>query len=220
MKIPLKDNDILVIAHKAVSKTEGSIRTLKDVRPSKLALDLASHGHTSPEVVELALQEASSLVKASRGKLITETRHGYILPFSGVDLSNVDGGESAVLLPTDPDASARNLREALIRLTGRRIAVIVSDSTGRPFRRGTIDIALGASGITPIVDLRGRRDLFGRKLRVKRVALADELASAAELLMGQADEGIPAAIIRGVSYEESEEGARALIRPREKDMFA
>jgi coenzyme F420-0:L-glutamate ligase/coenzyme F420-1:gamma-L-glutamate ligase len=220
MRFGLKDHDVIVVAHKAVSKTEGQVIKLRDIQPSELASDIAKKGHSTPEVVELALKEASSIVKNFKGRLITETKHGFIMPFSGVDQSNVDGGASAVLLPVDPDASAKDLREALLRLTGRKLAVIISDSTGRPFRRGTTDIAIGVSGITPIVDLRGRSDLFRRRLRVKQVALADELASAAELLMGQASEGIPAVVIRGVSYRDSDEDARALVRPRGRDLFA
>ena len=154
------------------------------------------------------------------GKLITETKHGFVCANSGVDISNVPGERVVALLPEDPDASAQKIREEIRRLTGCDVAVIISDTHGRPLREGEINIAIGVAGLKPIRDRRGEKDLFGYVLRVKQTAIADELASAAELVIGQADEGVPAAIIRGYQYPKSENAkATKLVRPKEKDLF-
>ena len=218
--LQLKDGDIIVVAHKIVSKAEGRIVKLSDVKPSREALRISKLTGKNPKIVELALRDSSSIVKALRGHLITETRHGWFYSCSGVDLSNVSGGGSALLLPIDPDRSAREIRLKLEELSGSKLAVIISDTSGRPLRRGDIDVALGVSGIRPILDLRGRRDHYGYTLRLKQVALADELASAAELVMGQCDEWTPVALIRGYIFERDEESdSRSLKRSRSKDIF-
>jgi coenzyme F420-0:L-glutamate ligase/coenzyme F420-1:gamma-L-glutamate ligase len=170
--------------------------------------------------VEVILRESKGIVRMGNGKLITETKHGIVCANSGVDKSNVPGKRRVALLPKDPDMSARKIREEIRRITGKDVSVIISDTHGRPLREGEINIAIGVAGIKPIRDRRGEKDLFGYTLKVKRTAIADELASAAELVMGQADEGVPVAIIRGYEYPKSE-GAKVaeLLRPREKDLF-
>jgi len=217
---PIQDGDIIVVSHIAVSRAEGSIINLNEVRPSTFAVQLAKELNKDPRLVEVVLRESKGIVRMGDGKLITETKHGFICANSGVDISNVPGENKVALLPRNPDRSAREIREEIKRITGRDVAVIISDTHGRPLREGEINIAIGIAGIKPIKDRRGEKDLFGYTLRVKHTAIADELASAAELVIGQADEGIPAAIIRGYKYPKSEEAkATELIRPREKDLF-
>jgi len=217
---PIQDGDIIVVSHIAVSRAEGSIINLNEVRPSTFAVQLAKELNKDPRLVEVVLRESKGIIRMGDGKLITETKHGFICANSGVDVSNVPGENKVALLPRNPDRSAREIREEIKRITGRDVAVIISDTHGRPLREGEINIAIGIAGIKPIKDRRGEKDLFGYTLRVKHTAIADELASAAELVIGQADEGIPAAIIRGYKYPKSEEAkATELIRPREKDLF-
>jgi coenzyme F420-0:L-glutamate ligase/coenzyme F420-1:gamma-L-glutamate ligase len=171
-------------------------------------------------LVEVVLRESKRIIRMSQGRIITETKHGFICANSGVDRSNVPGERNAVLLPRDPDKSAATIREGIKRLSGSDVAVIVSDTNGRPLRMGEINVAIGVAGLQPIRDRRGEKDLFGYVLRVKQTAVADELASAAELVIGQANEGIPAAIIRGYKYQKSEDAkATQLIRPKELDLF-
>jgi len=217
---PIQDGDIIVVSHIVVSRAEGSIINLNEIRPSAFAVQLAKELNKDPRLVEVVLRESKGIVRMGDGKLITETKHGFICANSGVDISNVPGENKVALLPRDPDRSARKIREEIKRITGREVAVIISDTHGRPLREGEINIAIGIAGIKPIKDRRGEKDLFGYTLRVKHTAIADELASAAELVIGQANEGIPAAIIRGYKYPRSEEAkATELIRPRGKDLF-
>jgi len=217
---PIQDDDIIVVTHVIVSRAEGNIVDLKTVTPSKFAKTIGQHTGKPPELVELVLTEAKSIVRMGNRNLITETRYGLICANSGSDKSNVPGENIVALLPRDPDLSARKIRMRIKELTGRDVAVIISDTHGRPLREGEINIAIGVAGITPIRDRRGEKDLFSYVVRVKRTAIAEELASAAELVKGQADEGIPAVIIRGYVYPRSEEAsARELVRPREKDLF-
>lgn len=213
----LRDGDVVVVTSKVVSKAEGRVVKLDEVRPSEFAVKLSEYLGKPPEVVELILRESRSIVRMGRGVVVVEDSRGMVCANAGVDVSNAPPGH-AVLLPVDPDESARRLREELERLTGRRVAVVISDTQGRPLRRGQVDVAVGCSGLKPIRDRRGERDLYGYELKVKEVAVADEVASAAELVMGQADEGVPVAVVRGVVFEEGE-GARELIRPREEDLF-
>jgi coenzyme F420-0:L-glutamate ligase/coenzyme F420-1:gamma-L-glutamate ligase len=218
--VKLENGDIIVVSQVIVSKAEGRMVKLKDVKPGLKARVMAEKLGKEAEVVELILREALEVLRFRNGHLITRTRHGYVCANSGVDLSNVSGGDAATLLPSDPDLSARKIRSEIYRLTGKRVAVIISDTFGRPFRLGQINVALGVSGMKPIHDRRGEKDLFGRELQVKEIAVADELASAAELVMGEADEGIPIAVIRGYKYEASRRpGGKQLIRPRDKDLF-
>jgi coenzyme F420-0:L-glutamate ligase/coenzyme F420-1:gamma-L-glutamate ligase len=217
---PLRENDVLVVTHVIVSRAEGSIVNLETITPSEFAETIAQNTGKPPELVELVLREAKSIVRMGNRNLITETRYGIICANSGIDKSNVPGENTVALLPRNPDRSARRIRTRIRELTGKNIAVIISDTHGRPLREGEINIAIGVAGIAPIRDRRGEKDLFGYTLRVKRTSIADELASAAELVMGQADEGIPAAIIRGYAYLRSDEAsAKELVRPKEKDLF-
>jgi coenzyme F420-0:L-glutamate ligase/coenzyme F420-1:gamma-L-glutamate ligase len=217
---PIKDGDILVITHVVVSRAEGNTVNLDDVVPSEFAKNIAKQYGKDPALVEVVLRESKAISRMAEGILITESKHGFICANSGVDKSNVPGERIVTLLPDDADSSAEKIRQEIKRLTGCEVAVIISDTHGRPLRQGEINIAIGAAGITPIRDRRGEKDLFGYILKVKQTAIADELASAAELVIGQAGEGIPAAIIRGYNYPKSDcAGAKELIRPREKDLF-
>lgn len=217
---PIQNGDILVVTHVVVSRAEGTVVNLDEVVPSEFAKNIAEQYEKDPALVEVVLREAKSIRRMGDRKLITETNHRLVCANSGIDKSNVPGDRNVALLPEDPDGSAEEIRREIGRLTNRNVAVIVSDTHGRPLRDGEINIAIGVSGIRPIKNRRGEKDLFGYILRVKRTAIADELASAAELVIGQADEGIPVAIIRGYDYPKSE-GAKAteLTRPKEKDLF-
>ena len=217
---PIQNGDILVVTHVVVSRAEGTVVNLDEVVPSEFAKNIAEQYEKDPALVEVVLREAKSIRRMGDRKLITETKHRFVCANSGIDKSNVPGERNVALLPEDPDGSAEEIRREIRRLTDRNVAVIVSDTHGRPLRDGEINIAIGVSGMSPIKNRRGEKDLFGYILRVKRTAIADELASAAELVIGQADEGIPVAIIRGYDYPKSE-GAKAaeLTRPKEKDLF-
>ena len=217
--IELKDGDILVISQKIVSKAEGRTVSLLDVEPSPFALKIAEYTGKKAEVVELILRESRSIVRMSNKHIICETNHGFVCANAGVDLSNVNGGKSATLLPVDPDRSARLIREGIFKLTGKDVAVIISDTHGRPLRRGVVNVAIGCSGIKPLKNYRGKHDLYGYTMRVTIVAVADELASAAELLMGEGDEGVPVVIIRGYNYERGDDKATVLARPAIEDLF-
>ncbi len=218
---PLQERDIIVVTHVFVSKSEGNVVNLDEVKPSERALEIAKQTNKDPALVEVILQEAKEIVRIGSNSIITETNSGTISANSGVDRSNVLGERNVVPLPKDPNASALNIRTEIKLLTGIDVAVIVSDTHGRPFRMGEINVAIGVAGIKPIRDRRGEKDLFGYTLRIKQTAIADELASAAELVIGQASEGIPAAIIRGYTAYQTAENVSAteLTRPKEKDMF-
>ncbi len=213
----LQDFDILVVAHKIVSKAEGRILPLGQVEPSKLASDWASQCEKDPRVIELALQEARRIVRMENGVLITETRHGFVCANSGVDTSNVPPG-CAVLLPEDPDASAEELRKKLEQIFEVRLGVIVSDTFGRPWRDGLVNVAIGLAGLNPVIDYRGSRDTFGKMMRASIVACADELASAAEIVMGKTRR-VPAVLIRGFSWTDFEGTGRQLLRAPSTDLF-
>ncbi|MBS7605226.1 MAG: coenzyme F420-0:L-glutamate ligase [Candidatus Bathyarchaeia archaeon] len=218
---PIEDGDIIVVTHVVVSRAEGSVVNLNEISPSKFAETIAERFGKDPALVEVILRESNSIVRMGDGHIITETKHGFICANAGVDKSNVPGDRNVALLPRDPDLSARRIRHRIKEITGKDVAIIISDTHGRPLREGEINVAIGVAGIKPIRDRRGDKDLFGYTLRVKRTAVADELSSAAELVIGQADEGIPVAIIRGYKYEPSEDAtARELIMPREKNLFA
>ncbi|MEM2643852.1 MAG: coenzyme F420-0:L-glutamate ligase [Candidatus Bathyarchaeia archaeon] len=217
---PIEDGDIIVITHVIVSRAEGNIVNLDSIIPSEFAKTVAENLGKDPALVEVILRESKSIIRMGNGHIISETKHGFICANAGVDKSNVPGERNVAPLPKDPDLSARIIRRRIREVSGKDVAVIISDTHGRPLRNGEINVAVGVAGIKPIRDRRGEKDLFGYVLRVKQTAVADELSSAAELVIGQADEGIPAAIIRGYAYER-DEGATAkdLIRPREKDLF-
>jgi coenzyme F420-0:L-glutamate ligase/coenzyme F420-1:gamma-L-glutamate ligase len=219
--IQLQERDVIVVTHVFVSKAEGNIVNLDVVVPSERAFEIARQTNKDPALVEVILREAKDIVRVGPNSIITETRSGTISANSGVDRSNVLGERNVVLLPRDPNRSAQSIRAEIKRLTGIDAAVIISDTHGRPFRVGEINVAIGVAGMKPIRDRRGEKDLFGYTLRIKQTAIADELASAAELVMGQANEGIPAAVIRGyTAYQNAEDvSVVELIRPKEKDLF-
>ena len=212
----LEESDVLVVAQKAVSKAEGRIVRLDDVEPSARALELAAEGE-DPRRTEVILREAVEIVRIRPPLLIVETRHGFICASAGVDASNAPEPGALVLLPLDPDASAARIRARVHELSGARVGVIVSDSFGRPWRQGTIDVALGAAGIRVMEDLRGTRDRIGYELRSTQIAIADELASAAQLVMGKAD-GNPVAVVRGLDVA-GEGSANELVMPASRDLF-
>jgi len=217
---PIQEGDIIVITHVFASRAEGSVVNLDTIIPSEFAKVWAQKFDKDPALVEVVLRESKRIIRMDDGKLITETKHGFICANSGVDRSNVLGERNVALLPKNPDSSARKIRRRIMKLTGKDMAVIISDTHGRPLRQGEINVAIGVAGITPIRDRRGETDLFGYVLRIKRTAIADELASAAELVIGQANEGIPVAIIRGYQYLKSEKAkATELIRPKREDLF-
>ena len=212
------DGDILIVKHKVVSKSEGAMARLEKVRPSRSANRWARRFGLDARVSELALRESRRVVRQKRGVLITETRHGFICANSGVDVSNVDGGGHAVLLPRAPDRSASKLRRALKKNLGIAFAVIISDSFGRPWREGLTEVAIGVAGMAPLVDYRGRLDAHGYSLHATVDAVADELACAAGLVCGKLEK-TPACIIRGYPYLRRQGSARELIRPASNDLF-
>ena len=219
--LSLQPRDVLVIAQKIVSKAEGRLVDLKTVTPSPRAIALANATAKDPRVVELILAESTEVLRQRPGAIIVAHRLGYVLANAGIDMSNVgpDGAERALLLPADPDRSCRELRTRLRERTGVDVAVLIIDSFGRAWRNGTVGTAIGVSGFPALADLRGQPDLFGRPLQITEVGLADELAAAASLMMGQAGEGIPAVLARGVPYERRESGIQELIRPKAQDLF-
>ncbi len=219
-KTPLQDKDIIVITHVVVSKAEGNIINLDEITPSEKAIEIAQKTNKDPALVEVILRESSDIVRIAQNSIITETKSGSVSANAGVDRSNVSGNRNVVPLPKNPNASAQNIRQEIKRLTGANVAVIVSDTHGRPFRLGEINVAVGVAGLKPIRDRRGEKDLFGYVLKVKQTAIGDELASAAELVIGQANEGIPAAIIRGYNYQSNDNiPPTELIRAKERDLF-
>ncbi len=217
LEMSLDEDDIVVIAHKIVSKAEGRMVRLDAIQPSAQALELSGKLGKDPSLVEVILSESRRIIRTGGGTIIVETHHGFVCANAGVDLSNVGLGQVA-LLPRDPDRSAKKIREEIRELTGASPAVIVSDSFGRPWRIGTVDVALGVSGMKPIKDYRGKNDRYGYELRASVSAVADELASAAELVMGKRG-GVPVAVIRGYKIEKEEGSAQELVRPEATDLF-
>lgn len=215
--LTLVKGDIIVVTSKAVSKAEGRLVKLNGVKPSPKAVKLAERLNKDPRVVELILQEGRRVLRVERGIIITRTKHGIVCANSGVDQSNVPEGYAA-LLPKDPDRSAEKIAEQIEAKTSVKPAVIITDTYGRPWRRGQVQFAIGVYGLNPILDYRGRPDTYGRELKVTEIAVADELASAAELVMGKTKR-CPAALIRGYEYEEGFVGAKYLIRPLKEDLF-
>jgi coenzyme F420-0:L-glutamate ligase / coenzyme F420-1:gamma-L-glutamate ligase len=211
----LRDRDVIVVAQKAVSKAEGRVVRLADVEPSDEARRLA--GGEDPRRLEVILREAKRLVRTRPPLVIAETKHGFVCASAGVDSSNAPEAETVVLLPEDPDASAARLRERLRGLAGADVGVIVSDSFGRPWRQGTTDVAIGLAGIRPLLNLKGERDSAGYELHATVIAVADELAGAAELVLGKTSV-IPAAVVRGADLR-GEGSARELVMPPERDLF-
>jgi len=216
--LPLQAGDILVVTQKVVSKAEGHLIVLQDITPSPLAQSFARQWGKDPRHVEVVLQQSRRIVKMDRGVLITETHHGFICANAGVDQSNIEGEEVVAVLPPDPDASARAIRQALRERLGFDVAVIISDTFGRPWRHGLVNIAIGLSGIEAIKDYTGQLDAQGYELRVTALAIADELAAAAELVMNKLD-NVPVAVIRGYEYPRGEGSLAQLIRAAERDLF-
>jgi coenzyme F420-0:L-glutamate ligase/coenzyme F420-1:gamma-L-glutamate ligase len=214
----LQPGDILIVKHKIVSKSEGRLVDLNTIRPSDESITWAKQYALDPRVIELALRESRSVIRRKNGVLITETHHGFLCANSGVDVSNVNGGSHALLLPEDPDRSAANLRRALKKRTGLDIPVIITDSFGRPWREGLTEFAIGISGMKPLRDDRGRRDSHGYKLKASIEAVADELACAAGLICGKLNRA-PACIVRGFRYDPGEGTVRDLLRPAATDLF-
>lgn len=212
-KQPIDSSTVVAVAQKIVSKSEGSIVDLRGVEPSPFARSWAAEWRKDPRLIELILAQSRRIVKMDRGVLVTETRHGFVCANAGVDQSNTEGDDFATVLPPDPDASACRLRAAL-----GCGAVLVTDTFGRPWREGLVDVAIGVSGFEALQDYRGETDRRGRKLSATVVAAADQLAAAAGLLMRKAD-GIPAVLIRGWEWRAAEGSARHLIRPPEQDLF-
>ncbi|MHB8659249.1 MAG: coenzyme F420-0:L-glutamate ligase [Solirubrobacteraceae bacterium] len=218
---PLSGEEVLVVAHKAVSKAEGRVRALASVQPGTRARELGRELGKDPRHIQVVLDESSSVLRASRGVLIAVTHHGFVCANAGVDASNTAEPDSLIMLPTDPDASARALRARLGVLTGVRPAVLIADSFGRPWRQGQVDVAIGAAGLLPLDDWRGRADYSGRELHATWIAVADEMAAAADLARSK-DGGLPVVVIRGAGRHvraEDGPGAAALLRPEAQDMF-
>jgi coenzyme F420-0:L-glutamate ligase / coenzyme F420-1:gamma-L-glutamate ligase len=217
-----QQGDVLVVAQKIISKAEGRYVNVKTVEPSERAVALAAETDKDPRFVEVVLGESKRVVRHRPGLLIVEHRLGFVMANAGIDHSNIPTGEGAervLLLPQDPDGSARALRERIIAAFGVGIGVVISDSFGRAWRKGTVGIALGAAGLPAVIDMRGQPDLFGRELLVTETGFADEVAAAAGLLMGQADEGLPMVLMRGLGWSAPDAPAAALVRPAEHDLF-
>jgi coenzyme F420-0:L-glutamate ligase/coenzyme F420-1:gamma-L-glutamate ligase len=215
--LEIRAGDIFVIAQKIVSKAEGRVVLLESIAPSQFAVEWAEEHGKDPRMIEAVLRESRRIVRQDRGVLICETRHGLVCANAGVDASNIAEGAIA-LLPLDPDLSARRIRQGIERESGAEIAVIISDTFGRPWREGLVNVAIGVSGLAPLIDYRGQRDQHGRPLQVTVIAAADELASAAELVMRKSA-SIPVAVIRGFEFETAESDGRDLIRDPQRDLF-
>jgi coenzyme F420-0:L-glutamate ligase/coenzyme F420-1:gamma-L-glutamate ligase len=216
--LTLEEGDIVVVTHKLVSKAEGRVVELSTIEPSDLATRWATEHGKDPRHVEVVFREATRIVRMDRGLIIAETRHGFICANAGVDASNVAGQVAVSMLPLDPDESARQIRAGLAAHFGFAPAVVITDSFGRPWRRGIINIAIGAAGIEPLIDYRGQYDAQGYELRATVIAIIDEIASAAEMVMGKLDKR-PVAIVRGYPYTPSDEGASTLVMSADRDLF-
>ena len=215
---PIQERDILVVTQKVVSKVEGQLVDLSTITPSHLAEQWAKEYGRDPHLIEVALRESGRISRMDRGVLVTETRHGFYCVNAGVDASNVPGDGVVSLLPVDPDASAERVREAVRQATGLQVAVIVTDTWGRPWREGVTNMAIGAAGMAVLRDYRGTTDPYGYNLSASVIAVVDELAAAAELVMGKVDM-VPVVIVRGYQYESSLGSVKDLARPPEQDLF-
>jgi coenzyme F420-0:L-glutamate ligase/coenzyme F420-1:gamma-L-glutamate ligase len=215
--VGIEEGDVVAVAQSVVSKAEGAVVELGQVQPSPEAMGLASKLGKDPREVEIILRESAKILRAER-VLICRTQHGFVCANAGVDHSNAGEGRVTVL-PRDPDTSAARIRRRILELTGKEVAVIITDSWGRTFRRGSVGHAIGISGLRPLLDLRGKRDLYGRELKSKVVCVADALAAAAVLMMGEAAEGTPVVIIRNAPYQKGEGGIKEVVRPEEEDLF-
>jgi coenzyme F420-0:L-glutamate ligase / coenzyme F420-1:gamma-L-glutamate ligase len=213
-----QDGDVLVVTHKIVAKAEGKLVDLHTIEPSDFARRYAEQWGKDPRHIEVVLRESVRIVRMDHGVLISQTRHGFVCANAGVDASNVPGDEMLCLLPEDPDATAKGIRETLSEATGAEVAIIIADSFGRPWRNGIVNVAIGVAGLAPVVDYRGQADDFGRTMQVSVLAVADELASAAELVMGKVSR-CPMALIRGYSFTARDGSAQELVMDPKTDMF-
>ena len=220
--ITIHNGDIIVIAETAIAKSEGTIIDLESLTPSKLAMELSKKTGKDPKLVQLIINESAEIIKVGPNFIISETKHGFVCANAGIDESNVEEG-LATPIPENPDKSAEQIRIIIENITGKQVAIIISDTQGRSFREGAVGVAIGISGIEPLWNRKGDKDLYGKELQTTSVAVADELASAASILMGQADEGIPVVIIRGVDYfkklRNEDTTIKPLIRPKKYDLF-
>ena len=220
--VEIEDGDIFVIAETIISKAEGNKVNLKTVKPTQKALEIAEKTGKDPHVVEAILQESAEILKVGPDFIISETKHGFVCANAGIDESNVED-DMATPMPEDPDKSASHIMQKIETLSGKDVVVIVSDTQGRAFREGAIGTAIGISGMNALWNRQGEKDLYGRELQTTSIAVADELASAASILMGQADEGIPVVVIKGVNYvkklKNNSSTAKDLIRPKKYDVF-
>ncbi len=219
--VGIRSRDLIVIGQKAVSKVEGRIIDIGDVSPSARAIKIAKKTGKSPGFVEVVLRESSKVLRADKDAFIVRTKRGATCLNAGVDKSNVKGDRTYALLPRDPDSSARKLRKRIKVLTGKQVAVVICDTRSRPFRKGQVEESIGVAGVNPLIDYRGQKDLFGYTLRFKNVSIADELASAAELVMGQGRERTPVAIVRGLKRVRLQDHASSifLVVDSEEDLF-
>ncbi len=220
--IKICSEDIIVIAETAIAKSEGTIVDLKSLKPSKLAIELSKKTGKDSKLVQFIISESTEIIKVGPNFIISETKHGFVCANAGIDESNVEQG-LATPIPVNPDKSADKIRIKIENMTGKQVAVIISDTQGRPFREGAVGVAIGISGIEPLWNRQGDFDLYGRELQTTSIAVADELAAAASILMGQADEGIPVVIVRGVDYfkklKNNQTTIEPLIRPKKYDVF-
>lgn len=220
LHLQLETGDVLVITSKIVSKSEGRLFDLRTVEPSEQAHQLAAETHKDPRTVELVLRESQKISRKAPGVLVTQHRLGFVSANAGIDQSNVDGSDHMVLLlPVDPDSSAATIQERLYEATGAQVGIVISDSHGRPFRVGNIGVAIGVAGMPAVLDLRGKPDLFGRELKISIQGYADLVASAANLLTGEADEGRPIVLVRGLRFQPGDGHATDLYRPPEQDLY-
>jgi coenzyme F420-0:L-glutamate ligase/coenzyme F420-1:gamma-L-glutamate ligase len=217
--VTLNNGDIFVVAQKIVSKAEGRLVDLNDVTPTAKAHELAEATGKDPRMVELILQQSDEVVAYARGILVVAHKLGLVHANAGIDQSNIEGVDQALLLPLDPDASAAALRDKLQTHFGLELAVVISDSMGRAWRKGIVGTAIGSAGITTLSDLRGKKDMFGRTLEITEVGRADEIAAAASLVQGQAAEAVPVVLLSGLAPEKSDQTAANLLRPKSEDLF-
>ena len=218
--ITLQDDDVLVVTSKIVSKAEGRLVDLDTVTPGDEAVLIAEETYKDPCIVELVLQESVGISRKKAGVLITKHRLGFVSANSGIDQSNVDGSDNNVLLlPLDPDVSAESIHTRIYELSGVKVGIVISDSHGRPFRMGNVGVAIGVAGMPALLDLRGNSDLFGRELRVSTQGYGDLIASAAHLICGEGDEGLPVVLVRGLKFEQNDGHASDLNRPSEQDLY-
>lgn len=217
--LEIKKDDIIIIAQSIISRVEGRLIKLDEINPSDFAIEIAKQSNKDPRHIEMILKEAKNICKNLNGVLVTETKHGFVCANSGIDKSNVPGENIISLLPIDPDNSAKKIRGYIRKQAKRDVAVIISDTHNRPFRLGAINIAIGCSGIDPLKRYKKETDLFGYSLKTSTVSVADQICSAAGLIMGEAKEGTPVIIIRGYKFSKKDISAKTLIRPAEKDYF-